>query len=1024
MNGLKKHGRFLSVAVFVCLFTVLLIIGILMIVSPENKRGPMSVLPMQPETVSVRTGAMLDPNREVRGIWVPSVMNITFPSAPGLSAEQMRTELDEIVRVARDANLNTVCLQVRPCADALYDSNLFPSSAYLSGTQGEAADEEFDPLAYLCEIARSTDEEETLAVYAWINPLRVTVSGQSLDTLSSDNPAALHPEWTFTYKNAVYFDVGIPEVRALVAAGVEEICENYPVSGVIFDDYFYPYPVVDENGEVLSIDDTGTYEKYGLTSASIADFRRESVNAMIELCYNTVKGVSDYIRFGVAPFGIWQNDDGTNGGSDTGGMEAYDAIYCDAIAWMKGGYIDFLAPQIYWQFSTKVARYDTLVRFWNAQCDAYGTDLLISHAIYDYENWSNPNEMRNQIVFARAEISYRGSLFYGYPQLKENTLGVTDEIRSVCEENILYYEKEAVTDQTTSFITLNLPKNNTRFDEDGTFLMGQSDPQDPLYCDGQPVSRTRSGYFTFYRTLDAGENTFVFEQNGETYLHTVWKGRYPPQDPGDTTTDRETRTEEPIRLELYSPQPAVLTAIPWDEGLEISVTATEGAAVSAVIGDKQVSLKKVETLKDGMAVYKTTVSLPQTADGTVLDCGVVRFSAVYGTESVHLDGASIYAVGHQTQIPVRVEENGTSLKVSPTSWYYDDYIPVSAGMRTLAKEIRNGFALITIGDADAYLDAASISVDMQTVNAASVGVPTVDRVTPEETRIRIPSTGTPPVHCVKENTAFSVILYQSRCTSDTDKAVTLIQNPLFENAVTLSQRGEQMTSAVTYTFSLLERDRFYGFTVSYEEGAVIITLRNPRGVDLEGEKPLLGKRIVLDAGHGGTDTGTATPGSHLGQKEKDCNLAIVLLTAEMLEKLGAEVILLRSDDTTLDIYTRMDMIDEICPDLLVSVHQNAMSQGTDISHIRGVVGLYWTESGRSLADCIAEQIADALGRYKRDTTKQRLAMLRNYKFPAALVEIGFVTYPEEFEVLMAPDGYEKTARAICDGILAWYATQE
>ena len=144
----------------------------------------------------------------------------------------------------------------------------------------------------------------------------------------------------------------------------------------------------------------------------------------------------------------------------------------------------------------------------------------------------------------------------------------------------------------------------------------------------------------------------------------------------------------------------------------------------------------------------------------------------------------------------------------------------------------------------------------------------------------------------------------------------------------------------------------------------------------------------------------------------------------MLKELGAEVILLREDDSTVDIYTRMDEIDAIAPDLLLSIHQNSMPQNTDITHIRGVVGLYWTESGRSLADCVAEEIADALGRRKRETTKQRLAMLRNYKFPSALIEVGFVTSAEEFEALTAPGGYETAARAVCDGVLAWLETQQ
>ncbi|MBQ7982031.1 MAG: family 10 glycosylhydrolase, partial [Clostridia bacterium] len=335
----------LMIAGLIILIFALLAGGLYFMAKQPTGDGPDTVAPLQEDGENRRTGALLDPNREVRGIWVPSVLNITYPSAPGLEEAALRAELDAIVKTARDANLNTVCLQVRPSSDALYASELFPTSAYLSGVQGAAADGGFDPLAYLCEIAADETEGEALAVYAWVNPLRVTSAGQDTSLLSADNPAVQHPEWTFVYNNAVYYDAGIPEVRELVAAGVREICENYPVAGVIFDDYFYPYPAYGSDKKLLAVDDADTYAAYGGAFDNIGDFRRDNVNRMVQACYEAVKSVSDYIRFGIAPFGIWQNGNGENGGSDTAGMEAYSAIYCDAVAWMAGGYIDFIAPQ-------------------------------------------------------------------------------------------------------------------------------------------------------------------------------------------------------------------------------------------------------------------------------------------------------------------------------------------------------------------------------------------------------------------------------------------------------------------------------------------------------------------------------------------------------------------------------------------------------------------------------------------------------------------------------------------------------
>ncbi len=1019
MNDRTRMIQRLMIVGFIILFFALLG-GVIFLLSSKSTTGsgPDRIQSSKQDTEIVRTGALLDPNREVRGLWIPSVLNITFPSKPGLSADEMRAELDDIVKTARDANLNTLCLQVRPASDALYHSDLFPTSAYLSGTQGQAADADFDPLAYLCEIAADDTNGEALAVYAWVNPLRVTSAGQDPSLLSSENPAVKHPEWTFTYNKAVYYDAAIPEVRAMIAAGAAEICEKYPVAGIIFDDYFYPYPANDSAGKQLPVPDEASYAKYGGLFDNVGDFRRDNVNKMVKACYDAVKGVSEYLQFGIAPFGIWQNDDGQNGGSDTGGMSSYSAIYCDPLAWMEGGYIDFLAPQIYWQFTTKVARFDTLVRWWNAKCDEYDTPMWISHALHNYASWNNPGEMRNQIGLARAELSYHGSLFYGYPQLYENTLGVTDEIRTAFAEDRTYFEKEQVS-EVPADITVTVPYNNFRYDEEGTYLLGQSNPAHTLFCNGQAVSRTKSGYFSFYTPLYDGANTFVFEQNGETYTHTIWKNASPPKDE-DTepaeTTDTESAEVQPILSNAY---PASLTAISCRDGLSVSVTANAEASVTATLGETMLSLTKGEPRADGTAVFTGKLPLPAAENGEIVSCGTLSFSSVFGEHALTIDGGEIYAMGDGSVIGVTVTENSTEMKISPTSWYYDDYIPTTAGMTTSAYEIKDGYAKVSLAGNTAYLDADGIAVTDVLGGLASFGAMTTER-RDGEVRLVIPSTHNVPVNCVKEDTSFRVTLYRGHTDADT---ASLSDNPIL-SSISFVNGGEEESAYTVYSFTLHERDNFYGFRVLYEDGNIVIALREPMQVDLSSDKPLAGKTIVLDAGHGGSERGTLTPGTHQGYDEKVCNLDIVLALKPKLEALGAEIILLREDDSTVDIYTRMAEIDQIEPDLLLSIHQNSMPQNTDVSHIRGVVGLYWTESGRSLADCVAEEIAIALGRLKRDTTQQRLAMLRNYKFPATLVEIGFVTYAEEFETLVAGSGIDVTAQAIADGVMKWIEGQQ
>ncbi len=416
---------FMSATIFVSLSSLM-----------KNNTGSSSLPP--PNNTDENTIA--EYKKEVRGIYIATVYNINYPSRKGLSEDKLRLELDDIVNTCVDANLNTVYFQVRPAADALYKSEFFPISEYISGTQGDNLPDDFDPLAYLIDTAH----KKGISVHAWVNPLRVTVGSASspmhdVQVLAKKHPARKNPEYTVPYADGrLYFDCGIPEVRELIASGVAEIAENYEVDGIIFDDYFYPYPVYCEDGTLAKFDDRTSYAAYG-KNLPIDDWRRENVNQMIKSCYDAIKSANEDCEFGVAPFGIWQNDDGNNGGSATYGLESYSAIYCDPTAWIKGGYIDYIAPQLYWRFSTPAAPYDVLVKWWSNQINGTDIDLIISHGVYNYDTWDAPkNELRAQVEFARAERSYCGSILYGYEALKNNSNGLLDETREVFSDNIIH----------------------------------------------------------------------------------------------------------------------------------------------------------------------------------------------------------------------------------------------------------------------------------------------------------------------------------------------------------------------------------------------------------------------------------------------------------------------------------------------------------------------------------------------------------------------------------------------------------
>ena len=952
-----------------------------------------------------------DSMREVRGIYIASVYNINYPSKKGLSEAELRLELDDIVKTCLEANLNAIYFQVRPSADSLYKSDIFPTSEYISGRQGAPIPNDFDPLAYLIEIAK----EKNIDVHAWVNPLRVTVGSASapqhdVNVLAEGHPARKNPDYTVPYADGrLYFDCGNPEVRELIADGVAEIAANYQVKSIIFDDYFYPYPVYD-NGKLANFDDSVTYATYG-TEMTLGDWRRDNVNKMIEACYNAIKTANPDCDFGVAPFGIWKNDNGENGGSNTSGLESYSAIYCDPTAWIKGGYIDYIAPQIYWRFTSTAAPYDLLVRWWNTLLDGSNVELLISHGVYNYDTWENPeNEFRCQVEFARAELSYRGSILYGYAALKNNSQGLLDETEDVFSEEIIYSEITA----NGRDLIISIPYSGSEIDGDGTFVIGTSDPSEPLYIDGEQIGRTKSGYFSAYLPLEKGKNTFIFSHKGIDTEYVITRPDESSSDAGGVTYPT-----------LVSPGiTAVTPSYNWmgDTTLPVTVTAPRDSRVTAQLGGKRITLTPTlhapYTGKYTKEIYtgSFTVSAPK---GQIIDLGTVKFTSIYGGRTYTAESANIRVRGEDAYIPIEVIDDDTELKIAHDSWYYDDYTIQSSGMRDNAIYLSGGMYKLKCGG---YIAEEDVRILDESVLESAEIKSAVMESDEAYTYFKITLNENVPINTYIENGKFCVTLYNVN--TSTAPEASFAKNPLFTEVT-----GENSTKAQSYKyfFTLVNIENFYGFEHYYDSGRLVFKWKNPEILP-DTEKPLEGKTIVLDAGHGGKNPGALGPlGSADGaMNESDFNLEIVIKAEKHLKDLGANVILLRDRETPNDIPVteRIETLIDISPDLVISIHQNSMPYTADVTRIRGVVGLYWADSGYMLTDVMGDTIATALNKLDRSPTKQRLAMVRNPKFPATLVETCFITSVEEYERMMKPDAIETIAKAVTDGVINYYKAQE
>lgn len=364
---------------------------------------------------------------ELRGVWIASVYNIDFPSRQGASAAQMRAELDDILDQAEAMHLNAIFFQVRPTADALYRSELYPWSRYLTGVQGKAPAQNFDPLAYLV----AQGEQRGIGIHAWINPYKITRGTASspnwdVSALDENNPARRYPDLVVAHSSGeLYLNPGEPMSRYLVLQGVKEILDRYNVAGIHYDDYFYP------DGD---FDDAETYAKYGQGYASIEDWRRHNVDLLVQETKQLVDQKPGAV-FGISPAGVWANASHNRLGSATSaGVETYYDHYADTRKWVKEGWLDYIAPQIYWQIGHKQCDYATLVDWWSGVTRGTDVALYIGHAAYKTgdaaqgEAWLDGQELSRQLAYNRANGGVDGSIFYGYGALKSNTLGIKDSL--------------------------------------------------------------------------------------------------------------------------------------------------------------------------------------------------------------------------------------------------------------------------------------------------------------------------------------------------------------------------------------------------------------------------------------------------------------------------------------------------------------------------------------------------------------------------------------------------------------------
>nr|MCR4665464.1 family 10 glycosylhydrolase [Paludibacteraceae bacterium] len=378
--------------------------------------------------------------RPFRAVWISTVANIDWPTGDAigntaLQQQQMRVLLDNIAAL----HFNTIIFQVRPTADALYESSYEPWSHWLTGKQGQNNDIPYDPLQFVIDEAH----KRKLDVHVWINPYRLNLARTPVSEISKDHIFYRHPEMFWKYNGQWYFEPGLNETREWLCKIVKELVTKYDIEGIHMDDYFYPYP-----DHKTQLPDSNCFHAHPRGFSNIEDWRRNNTNLIICELHDLIKKLKPHVQFGISPFGIWRNQSSDPRGSDTHGLQNYDELYADVRLWMEEGWIDYVVPQLYWAIGTNAADHKKLAYWWAENC--YNTRLYIGMAPYQLVDrkqvsadewqkkrntaWAKPNEICRQLRLHEQIPQIKGQVFFSASHLLKNPLGICDSLKTYYNE--------------------------------------------------------------------------------------------------------------------------------------------------------------------------------------------------------------------------------------------------------------------------------------------------------------------------------------------------------------------------------------------------------------------------------------------------------------------------------------------------------------------------------------------------------------------------------------------------------------
>ncbi|MGI2909061.1 N-acetylmuramoyl-L-alanine amidase [Tolypothrix sp. VBCCA 56010] len=550
------------------------------------------------------------------------------------------------------------------------------------------------------------------------------------------------------------------------------------------------------------------------------------------------------------------------------------------------------------------------------------------------------------------------------------------------------------------------PSANYQTSAEKIFFLGTAPANGEVLINGKPITRSKAGHFAPSLPLQLGENLFTVRyQNQErqikvtriSSLPEIPKGLAFAKDSLTPAADIAKLAGELICFSAIAPKDATVSVKVANQTIPLLPQPQQAqlpSNLAALTGNNQ------PNTQSNVGKYEACTTIDAAAD-----LGQPQFQLTLNGKTITQLGTGKIQVLSPAQLQVAEVTVDAGVARTGPSTDYSRLTPLPKGTRATVTGKEGEWSRLDYG---AWINSKETRILSGAVPPKTIIRSVGYRQLANATEIVFPLQVPVPVSVQQGDRFLTLTLYNTTAQTDIIRSV--------DNALISRLDWQQLPQGgVQYTFNL-KRNQQWGYKLRYEGTSLVLSLRQPPEIG-KNDKPLSGIKILLDPGHGGKESGASGPTGYL---EKDLNLVVSKLLKDELTKRGATVVMTREDDKEVSLGDRQAIIDKEEPAISISIHHNSLPDDGDAEKIKGFAAFWYHPQAHSLAVFLHNYVVKKLKRPAYGVFWDNLALTRPASTPSVLLELGFMSNPDEFELVTNPEEQKKEASAIAQGIVEWF----